>query len=262
MYVIKTIFTLLSFIFLISSCQKNVGVLDFDSDNEQRIILNYSKSDSIEAIEFAIWLSGELEAPDSLVTELLYNLNYLRYKFGSAFPIVNDAGRFLPPWKLSQVSCKVDSTTARLINDDVYMGWDILPLSLHPDNIIQYPDNLGWCLIGFNEIYHPNRLSESYSTLLGFIICEPNRMDFAGLSGYPFFPAINNGTISYLYPYPAGMTQYYYYFESEGEEPRFIGMWDRINEAEPDWWPEARKNIEKFEEWDSHIFITYFNPGT
>jgi len=246
-YTLRNIFTPLLIIVILSSCEI---LFNPDSDNEQRITLEYSKADSTEAVEFAIWLSGELEAPDSLVSELLYNLNYLRYKYGNDYPIVNDAGRFLPPWKLDRVLCNVDSATASLINDDAYTSWDILPLSLQPDTMLRYPDILGWCSIGFDEMYHPRRLAEIYSTLPGFLICAPSIYGFVGGAGFHFFPGLHGGAISYLYPSPAGMIQYYYYFRYQGDEPTLIGIWDISNESEPDWWPEASLNKYEFAGWD------------
>ena len=248
----------LTLILLISNCQKNKNILESSSGISERIKLSYSKEDTIEAAEFGLWLSGELSVADSLVSELLYNLNYLRAKYAESFPVIDKDNRFLPPWAVSQVACKVDSITNTQINNNQYKGWNQLSPSLRLDTIISYPDDIGWCLLGFNEMYHPARLSEIYSHLPGFLVCEPNFIIFGGFSGFPFFPRLVGESISYVYPEPPGMAHTYYYFKYEGDEPQFIGKWNRVNEAEPDWWAEAKLNIENFDNWDGYNSATGF----
>src|SRR2546426_6924231 len=47
----------------------------------RRTQLSYSRADSIEAGEFAVWYSGQNRPSDSLIFEFLYLLNFLRAPF-------------------------------------------------------------------------------------------------------------------------------------------------------------------------------------
>lgn len=247
------ILTSLLFTLLFLTCEQNKNIISSQNYYLNKCLkLNYSKEDSIEAKEFALWLSCELSTSDSLVYELLYNLNYLRCVYENSFPVLNKNNRFLPPWVISELCVKVDDTTAVLIKNHQYMGWDLLEASLKPDSIIQYPDILGWALLGFDEYYHPQRLAEIYSTLPGVIWSGPNGRCFTTLSGYPFYPGLLNGELTYLFTLPPGMTQYYFYFKYVNGVPQHIGTWNRADEPEPSWWQEAKTNINNFETWDGN----------
>jgi len=234
-----------------SGCERESTGMDYNTKNIPRLAFSYTSADSVEAAELALWLSAELQPPQPLTDDLMYRLKYLRHKYGDIFPIVIDTGRFLTPWVISQVACKVDSATAGLIRNHAYRGWDNLPVSLRPDSIIYYPDKLGWCILGFKERYHPRRLAEIYATLPGFILSEPNFIIFSGLSSFPFFPGLVDGSfVIVFHRFP--LTNHFYYFRYEGDEPFLVGLWDSNKSPEPDWWTEAERIFINFGTWDGN----------
>lgn len=251
----KSIFIIIVYLastLFLYTCERDRTTLSYHNKNSNNdsTVLIYSFQDSIEAREFATWYSGELLPSDSLVFKLLYNLNYLRSVYGDSFSVLDTWNRFLAPWVIGQLVVRFDSTTASLINNNEYTGWDSIEVTLRPDSVLKYPDRFGIALFGFDEYYNPRRLAEIYETLPGVIWAEPNGIDFDGLSGFPFFPGVSNNELTYLYPFLPGITHYYLYFKFIGGEPQHIGTWDIINEPEPPWWQEAKKNIDWFNDWD------------
>jgi len=231
----------------VSSCRKNNEILKTDFEIVESDNLQYTASDSVEAIEFSLWLSGQLEAPDSLVSEALNRLHMLREKYRATYPV---SRRFMPPWNISELICDVDSITADSINKNTYTGWYQLPFSLQPDSILYFPDNFGNMLISIKEPYHPRRLAEIYATLPGINYCEPNGIILVADADFPFTPGIINGSLAFLFPNATYLASIYYYFRFIENEPQFIGQWNMPNDPEPDWWPEARVILDNFFEWD------------
>ena len=230
-------------IFLFTACERNKTGIEPGLDPEAPDNIVYTQQDSAEAAQMALWMTGELVAPPEWVSKLMYDLYYLRYKFSDEYIAVNV--RFMAPWKTGNLACKVDSLTAYQINHDQYPHWDQLPVDLRPDPILNYPDILGWTLIGFSEIYHPERMKEYYEQLPGFVTCEPNYLVFIAEGGFNLFPRLEqNGTISWLFC--LNMSPVCYYFKTIDNKPRFIGEWNSLNEPKPDWWNEARLNRENF----------------
>src|SRR3989442_14453785 len=68
----------------------------------RRTQLSYSRADSIEAGEFAVWYSWQNRPSDSLISEFLYSLNFFRARFYKSIRdqdslSVLRAEPFLPP---------------------------------------------------------------------------------------------------------------------------------------------------------------------
>lgn len=221
---------------------------DIRPPNDNRIDLNYSLEDTLEAQKLGLWFTGDLLLSDSLFSELLYSINYLRYSFGDSLMVLDN--RFMPPWQIGVLVVGFDDSTANQVRHHQYTAWDSLSEYLRPDTIIEYPDTLGIALLGFEEQLNPWQLSKIYSALPGVRFCEPNLYDFAG-GTFPIFPGYLNGEMTYLfvegYFY---INRYYFCFKYIGQEPVFIGQWNPQNQQQPNWWDEAKINIENFATWN------------
>lgn len=236
---------------LLSGCRK-LESNPFVPEPPERGHLLYSHADSVEAGEFAVWLSGSLRAPEGLISALLYNLNDLRFVFGDSIRYhdsirVLTARRFLAPWKVSQLGVRFDSATAQKVGQGQYRGWDSLDDYLRPDSVGRvYQD--GWASIRFKPNLHPRRLAELYRTLSGVIDAEPNYIGFIEWVTFPIFPRINGKNLSYLFTLGSGSGPVWY-FEYVEDVPSYLGR-KNPTEADPPWWPEAMLNTANFSSWD------------
>lgn len=251
----KTRGTFLAFLILLAlNCQRDKTPLKLPYGNGEtgRVHLEYSAGDSLEAFEFALWFSREVTPPDSLVGELLYNINLLRYIYGDSYPsILSKNVRFLTPWKRGELAVEFDDSTATLVRNGQYNGWNSLAKNLQPRGIIDDPDVMGIALISVSDSLNPLRLAKFYKHLPGILWAEPNYRSFSTLSGFPFFPGYKDGEFTYLFVLPPGMTQLYFYFKYINGRPVYMGTWQRLrgDRPPPDWWPEARENISQFVNW-------------
>ena len=242
------IYLLLLIIFM--NCERGDNIMSGDTkpSNNNRIDLDYSLEDTLEAQKLGLWFSGDLLLSDSLFSEMLYSINYLRYVFGDPFTVLKN--RFMPPWQIGVLLVGFDDSTANQVTNHQYTGWDSLEEYLRPDTIIEYPDRLGIALLGFEEQLNPWQLSKTYSTLPGVRFSEPNGYTFAG-GTFPIFPGYLHGEMTYLfvqgYSY---IPEYYFYFKYLDQEPVFIGQWNPQSQPQPNWWDEAEVNIENFATWN------------
>lgn len=246
------ILTLIIFLLLLSfpHCKRNDTIIseDIQCPDDKGIKLNDSNQDTLEAQKLGLWFSGDLLLSDSIFSEMFYSINHLRNTFGDSFSVLSH--RFIPPWKIGELSVKFNESTADQVRNHHYTGWNSLKCYLQPDTILKYPSRLGWALLGFEELLNPKPLSEIYSSLPGVIYSEPNGIGFAGGGGFPIYPGYLNGEMTYLFVLDTYIPQNYFYFKYIDQEAVFIGHWDRSNQPQPDWWDEAKMNIENFHTWD------------
>jgi hypothetical protein len=211
----------------------------------------YSAEDTLEAQILSCWFTGELLATDSLFSELLYSINYLRHVHGDSCSVLNK-NRFMAPWRIGELIVGFDAVTADQVRNHQYTGWDSLAEHLRPDSILEYPDRLGIALLGFDELYNPRRLADSYQELPGVRYSEPNAIGFITEATFPIFPGWIDEEMSYVFVHGfLYLASRYSYFKYINTEPQYIGTYDILaNEPAPDWWPEAQSNIENFYTWD------------
>ena len=244
------IYTTIIFLFFSYSCKRSTTeILDNDDSTQliDSVIVDWVK-DSTEAFNLALWFEGNLLPSDSMVKYCQNNINYLRFVYSDSFPFLKYI-HFKTPWKIGQISVKFDNSTAYLVNQHQYDGWNSLDSSLRPDSILKYPDNLGWALLGFNAPYNPIKLSTFYKNLPGVRCSEPNGI-IRAWGTFPIFPGLINGEMTYLFIEDyVWEPRNYYYFKYIDKEPVFIGHYDIYTQEEPDWWEEAKNNIDQFYNW-------------
>ena len=228
------------------SCKKT-STSSLNTNNDFPL-LEYSAEDSAEAFNIALWFEGNYLPSDSTIRNCLFNINYLRYVLGDSFPVLNN-NRFNAPWVIGEILVGFDDTTAILVNNHQYDGWNLLEYHLRPDTILEYPDRLGFALLGFDEPYNPLILSMVYNNLPGVEFSEPNHSGFVG-GTFPIFPGLTDGEMSYVFvEHYSYLPRAYYYFKYIENDPYFVGVRDLYNQEDPDWWSEAEKNIQQFSSW-------------
>jgi len=233
---------------LFSACRKGDSNPLAPPDQVQ---LTYSHADTVEAGEFAMWLSGKLRAPDSLISALLYNLNYLRSAFGDSTRYADSvrvpfARRFMAPWNVSELEVMFDSATAEKVKEGQYHAWDSLEAYLRPDSLGRIYG--GWITIFFKPDLHPRRLTEFYRTLPGIIYAEPSYFIFISEVTFPIFPRFDGKTMSYLFTDGSALGPFWYFKYVDGV-PHYVGEWNPPVTV-PTWWPEAVLNVKNFSVWD------------
>jgi hypothetical protein len=213
--------------------------------------LSYTHADSIEAGDFAVWYSGQNRPSDSLISELLYSLNYLRFVYGDSVRFNNSSvlrQRFLAPWVVSELLMKVDDTTARKINLRQYDAWNRFEEYLRPAHYDSV-DVIGGLLLKFNGFLHPRRLGELYGKLPGVIYTEPNYIAFLDWGTFPIFPSFNGTDWSYVFTWePIMGPSPVWYFKYVRGVPHYVGVWNP-GDPEPAWWNEVQNGID-FVHWD------------
>lgn len=219
----------------------------------RRIQLSYSHADSIEAGNFSVWYSGQNRPSDSLISELLYSLNYLRYVFGDSVHFNNSylvlrQTRFIAPWVVSELLLKVDDTTAHRINLGRYDAWNRFDEYLRPAHY-ETADPLGWVTLHFNGFLHPRRLGEMYRQLPGVMDWDVNLVVFGEWETFPIFPSFDGENWSYLFTRGTGLGPITdWYFKYVGGVPHYVGVWNP-GDPEPPWWNEPQNGID-FVHWD------------
>lgn len=206
-----------------------------------------------EAELISLYLSGELVAPDWLYGQVLEDLTSIRSTFGDDFDAITRT-TFMPPWVVSCIIIGFDDTTAQKVANGEYHDWDAFNEKYQVIKIdtgfIQPMDAV---VLYFKGRLHPRRLAEQYAILPGVKYTGPN-----GLFGdWPnIYPRKTRDGITYLFrngwgDCPSGcIHNEYWYFISKANQPVFIGHWTRPGgPPEPDWWFEARLNIELYHRW-------------
>lgn len=244
-------------VLLIASSCNDYVVTDHSSSNgircsgyARRIQLPYSHTDSVEAGNFAVWYSGQNRPSDSLISELLYSLGYLRYVFDDSVRFENATvlqQRFLAPWVVSELLLKVDDTTAGKINLGQYDEWNRFDAYLRPA-YYDSADVLGWLRLRFNGFLHPRRMGELYRQLPGVIDWEENLIAFLDWGGFPIYPRFNGADWSYIFTAPVYGPSPVWYFKYVRGIPQYVGV-RNPGDPEPSWWNEVQ-SFPNFVNWD------------
>jgi len=231
---------------LLGSCEGD-SILNPDNRNSP-VRLRYSSADSAEAFELALWFEGNYLPADSTVRKLLFNINYLRYVLGDSYPVLKE-NRFTAPWIHGMLLLRFDDSTATLVKDGSYDGWNLLDEFIRPDTVINSSGSPGHVEVRFDEPFNPLRLAIDYEKLPGVMYSSPNRL-FSTNDIYRIIPGVVNGEMSYVFieSDDIGSPRWYYYFRYVDGEPVFVGV--RPSESgHTAWWPEAQKNMDLFEKW-------------
>ena len=204
----------------------------------------YTADDTAEAIDFALWLSGKLRAPDSLVSATLFNLGYLRHVVQNPVlsPVVN-AKRFMLPWYVSRIDIKFDDTTAQKVSAGQYDAWNQFEESLRPV-LVGTVNRFGWSILRFAGILHPRRLSDMYRNLPGVLWTEqggPGFCEACGCPDFPTYPRLVGDDLTYAFTGGVQCSSRWRYFKTLFGVPQYVNS---------RWWDEAGLNMLNFSSWD------------
>ncbi len=211
-----------------------------DAGSDDELI---AQREDAEAEMAALWLSGELTAPDSLCLILKADLHAIRAEFRDEYPFV-DSLWFQPPWTPGAIAVDFREWVCQEVRDGSYHDWDELnaTFGLVETRIYSWPWE--WCTVElyFGTMLHPVRLSDSYRPLRGVAYASPGS---AMLGDWPnIYPWEAEGIRTYLFrkawgDCPCGcMHSEYVYFRIMSSGPVVVG--DYAGGQPPEWWEEAR----------------------
>jgi hypothetical protein len=89
---VAQIFSILLFSLLVA-CEGDKKIVAPEENGDE---LTYTAEDTLEAQALACWFTPDLIATDSLFSELLYSINYLRYVYGDSFSVLMKTDLWLP----------------------------------------------------------------------------------------------------------------------------------------------------------------------
>jgi hypothetical protein len=226
----------------------------------------FSSADSLESLMAALWLSSELEAPESLAECILHDLAQIRDQYGSEIPIVvpqTDKLRFTIPWRPSEIKLLINSEASELFDSGDWRVFETLNATFEVNDI----DRFDWfdselLALRFDGTKNSVLIAEAYAELDGVLEVgiEYSGSDIGGVGvrRQPTYlwPYLDENYISYLFIVPHEKPSLvisgyeYWYFRSSGDVCELVGYWDRrTGGIWPEWWEEATRVLDEFDEF-------------
>jgi hypothetical protein len=213
------------------------------------LIIDQPREDK-EAEEAALWLSGELEAPQELYDTILDDLAQIRDAYSAAVPEVGIT--FMPRWVAGMLLIGVTNEAKQQIRQGQYHDLDSLNAYYHLAEMDTSSlfNILNSVKLTFMGRLHPEVLSVPYGAIESVTYAEPNHYCCDWSNVYPWF---SNDGMTYLFrkgegDCPSGcIDSYFWYFRvSDGGVIDYVGTWKLRDLPEPDWWAEAKVAYERF----------------
>ncbi len=191
-----------------------------------------------EASDAALWLSGELTAPEKLYEQIRDELALIREEWEDSLDAVKIG--FRVPWEPGRLVMGFTQESYDSIAAGEYHHWDSLNTVYGLDTIVLSTPLFRQLKLKFQERLHPLVLADIYADLPGLRFVEPNRYygDAAMLLLYR-----NGGEIVYFFRYawencpsPSGCEHSeYYIFTVDGDTSSFRGYSPDYNAVPPAW---------------------------
>ncbi len=200
-----------------------------------------------EAEIVALWLSGELIAPQELYEEIRDGLTELREQFKDSIPAVYYQPR--PHWVSGEIAGMFSEEAAVRVRSGTYSDMDSLNEALRLSrmdtlNVDWYNPKLLYFHLYFEGRLHPERLIEMYERIPSLLWVDNGYVFIGDRSQY--YPWVIDDGVSYLFreawgDCPAGcIYSEFWYFREVNSTIEYVGHWDRQAEPPPSWWDEAK----------------------
>lgn len=195
----------------------------------------------------ALWLSGELRAPDHLSRTIAMQLWMIRNTYGDSIPQVQIG--FHPPWVPGMILLKLTEEGKDLLRRGEFEEFDSLNARYGLAEMdTTRLERFGSLSLTFEDPLHPGRLSASYGPIPEVVYAHPNHIIGDGSIVYPWGSGLR---LTYLFreawgDCPSGcIHSRFWYFRCVGSECTFVGYWDRSS-PEPEWWEEAEIAVKEY----------------
>ena len=235
---------LIGLIICIIQCSSSTGPED-DADSELNKLLNLTPRVDREAELAALWLSGDLVAPESLYLQIRDAYSQIRSEYNSFFLIQRRIGFEMQETE-SHIILHLDNNGVDLIRAGTHSDFNKLnqqlrTTELDTSNINNSEDP--YIEVYFNGRLNPDRLIEYYQDVNFIISVEVPENSDPGSNFYPWY--VDGELVFLLYNsgYP-GYVNYkyeqYYYFKPDNDSYYFVGVFDLVDEVIPEWWDEIK----------------------
>jgi hypothetical protein len=198
-----------------------------------------------EAEEMALWLSGELVAPETLYTQLRDAVSVLRSAYAD-YPEVQMI-RFVLPFETSRIGLKLDTAAAARYLNGEYNDWDSLNALFGVETIEEVFEShflhFRSLTIRFSGRLHPQLLADVYSQLPGVEWAYPSYWTNDSSNLYPW-----KQSSAWTFLLRKGWTDcwnscqdnHFWYFRVRSAEVELVGDFRLIRDPLPGWWSEGR----------------------
>jgi hypothetical protein len=198
--------------------------------------------DNEEAELAALWLSGDLVAPQDLYQRIKRDLARIRQEHSDLETMASI--EFMPPWVPSQLLTRFTPEGVEKIRDGDYPELELLNARFgltRLDTISLW--RMGTAIMEFYGRKHPLALGAPYVALDDVMWAEPNHYvgDWSCVYPWPI-----DGGMSYLVRHGSGdclagcINNIFWYFRVDDDEVEYVGRYEMWVEPEPVWWNEAK----------------------
>ena len=207
--------------------------------------------ENAEAELAALWLSGELTAPEALYQSIKEDLLDIRAAYADS--IAQLAIEFFPPWEPSQVLVGFTQSGVEKLRAGNYPEFEELNDLFH---LAELDTKFHWhsplAILTFEGRQHPARIAAPYESLDDVRYAEPN--GFVGDWGNVYPWRLDDG-MSYLWrdawgDCPAGcINSRFWYFRVTDAGIEYVGTFEKWVDPEPSWWGEAKAAYFRYRNW-------------
>lgn len=198
--------------------------------------------ENAEAELAALWLSGELQAPEELYQSIKDDLSEIRAMYADSLAQLEI--EFAPPWAPSQVLVGLTESGVQKLRSGDFPEFEELNSLFH---LAELDTKLNWAapvaVLTFEGRQHPARIAAPYAFLNDVSYAEPNGFSGDWSNVYPW--RLSDG-MSYLWreawgDCPAGcINSRFWYFRVTGSGIEYVGTYRLGDDPEPPWWLEAK----------------------
>ena len=249
----------LLFIFFVSSiiaCEKYYTteyVPEYNPPEETVNPLDLTPRENEEAEWAALYLSGEIVAPDSLYNHVLSGIYYLLERYSDSIPEAKI--RFYYPTFKSDLDLAFTDSAKAKIRSGEYHAWDSLNTFYRVTEVDTVSlMNMFIATLRFAGRLNPSLLCEKYSNLPGIWNVSPSFSQVG--DGPKKYAKMKDGQLSFLIrnawdDCQAGcMSSHYFYFRQSKAGMDYVGDWNpRITEDSPTWWDEAYLAKQEYDQY-------------
>jgi hypothetical protein len=232
---------------VLASCGDNPTNLPPPGDSPDTV----TPRENREAEEAALWLSGDLMAPQDLYETIRDDLAAIRNAYLDSIPDTDI--HFFAPWAVTELIVLPDDATWDKIRNGEPNAIDSLNAVFRATDLDSMRIGRLWGLITFEGRLHPQRLAEIYAGQPGVILAEANGYCCDWDNVYPWK---QGNTMTYLFrsgygDCPSGcIFSNFWYFRRVNGHTEYMGTYSTENDHEaPDWWAEAKVAYHMFRGW-------------
>jgi hypothetical protein len=204
---------------------------------------------SEEAELAALWLSGELTAPQDLLDAIAADLHSIRTEYADSTLLASV--EFFPPWEPSKILIQLTPEGVQRLRDGDFAEFDSLGVEfgvtkVDTTSLWQY---LRVAKLSFSGLKHPVPIARAYAALSDVVFAEPNGFVGGRSNVYPW--KITGG-MSYLIRYAWGdcpsccINSIFWYFRVRNGVVEYVGRVQKPDEPNPAWWDEAKLAYEAY----------------